>query len=182
MSDLSDGMLIDEVRRDDLQAYGVLVQRYQQSVIGVCYRLMGEMKEAEDMSQEAFIRGYKRLNQYDESRPFGPWIRKVAANLCINALTKRRIEAELVEGSLEHLPIDRRDNPERAAQDAEQSEIIQEALLSLPAENRIMLELRHFHDMSYNEIANFLKVPLSTVKSRLFRGRKMMAALLKGTG
>ena len=57
MSDLSDGMLIDKVRRDDLQIYGVLVQRYQQSVIGVCYRLMGNMEGAEDMAQEAFIRG-----------------------------------------------------------------------------------------------------------------------------
>ncbi|MCH7589340.1 MAG: hypothetical protein IIC78_15090 [Chloroflexi bacterium] len=57
MSDLSDGMLIDKVRRDDLQIYGMLVQRYQQSVIGVCYRLMGNMEGAEDMAQEAFIRG-----------------------------------------------------------------------------------------------------------------------------
>ena len=180
MSDLSDGMLIDKVRRDDLQIYGVLVQRYQESVIGVCYRLMGNMEGADDMAQEAFIRGYKRLHQYDKSRPFGPWIRKIAANLCISELKKRRIEAELREENIAHLQLDWRGNPEQAAQDCDQSEIIQAALLSLPAENRIMIELRHFHEMNYDEIAHFLKVPLSTVKSRLFRGRKMMAALLRG--
>lgn len=86
-----DGMLIDRCRSGDVEAFGELVQRYQQTVFNVCFRMLGERREAEDLAQESFLCAYRKLNTFEVNRPFGPWMRKVAANLCLNHLEKRRI-------------------------------------------------------------------------------------------
>src|SRR5438552_6480540 len=88
MVDPSDRDLVLRVRGGDAEAFGDLVQRYQNSVYNVCYRLLGEPGAAQDEAQEAFIRAYRRLDRYDETRPFGPWMRRVAANLCLNELAR----------------------------------------------------------------------------------------------
>jgi RNA polymerase sigma factor (sigma-70 family) len=90
----SDRDLAVRARRGDAAAYGELVERYQTSGFNVCYRMMGNRQEAEDMSQESFLRGYDRLATFDPARPFGPWIRRVAANYCLNRLFALRSHAE----------------------------------------------------------------------------------------
>ena len=75
MLDLDDRTLARQARRGDAQAFGELVRRYQTSVFNVCYRLAGERREAEDLTQEAFLRAYERLASFDDARPFGPWMR-----------------------------------------------------------------------------------------------------------
>src|SRR5262245_17278414 len=90
MPDTSDRALVLLVRGGDPEAFGDLVQRYQSSVYNVCYRLLDDAASAEDQAQEAFIRAYQRLDQFDADRPFGPWVRRVAANLCLNRLSAAR--------------------------------------------------------------------------------------------
>src|SRR5258708_30625650 len=84
MPDSSDRALVLRVRGGDSDAFGDLVQRYQTSVYNVCFRLLGEAGAAEDQAQEAFIRAYQRLDQFDAERPFGPWVRRGAANPGLN--------------------------------------------------------------------------------------------------
>ena len=84
MLDHSDRSLVSMALQAEQQAFGELVRRYQTSVFNVCYRIMGERQEAEDMTQETFLRAHDRLNTYDPERPFGPWIRRVGANFCLN--------------------------------------------------------------------------------------------------
>src|SRR3972149_12273455 len=79
--------LILRARRGEADAFGELVTRYQTSVFNVCYRMLYERGEAEDLAQETFIRAHERLDSFDVERPFGPWIRRVAANLCLNHLS-----------------------------------------------------------------------------------------------
>ena len=86
MSELSDRDLIQRARRGDAEAFGELVTRHQTSVFNVCYRILHERAEAEDMTQETFIRAHERLGTFDDDRPFGPWLRRVAANVCLNHL------------------------------------------------------------------------------------------------
>ena len=83
---LSERDLAERSQRGDLEAYGELVQLHQGGVFSVCYRMLGERTEAEDAAQETFIRAYERMHLFDTKRPFGPWVRRVAANLCINRL------------------------------------------------------------------------------------------------
>ncbi len=75
--------LIRKVKKGDLDAYGAIVQDYQSSVFNVCYRILGNRQEAEDLTQEAFLRAYHQIASFDLSRPFGPWMRTLAANLCL---------------------------------------------------------------------------------------------------
>jgi RNA polymerase sigma-70 factor (ECF subfamily) len=171
----SDRDLIFNTRQGDASAYGELVTRYQVSVFNVCYRILHEHGEAEDMAQETFIRAHGRLSSFDMERPFGPWIRRVAANVCLNHLESQKASAELDDEK----DADTSPSPERQVEVKERSDQIRSALASLPANYRIVVELRHYQEMSYDEIASELKIPLSDVKSNLFRARKLLAEKLK---
>jgi RNA polymerase sigma-70 factor (ECF subfamily) len=178
MTDSSDCNLVTRTLRGDTHAFGILVRRYQNSVFNVCYRLLGESREAEDLTQEAFIRAYQRLKSFDPERPFGPWMRRVAANLCYNHLQKNQLPQTLLDDELE-IPKDTTGmNPEHFAERSEQNAMIRAALLDLPPHYRISLELRHFQELSYEEMAIELDLPLNTVKSHLFRARKQLAKLI----
>jgi len=170
--DASDRDLTLHARRGETEAFGELVRRYQTSVFNVCYRLTGERREAEDLAQEAFIRAYERLANYDLDRPFGPWMRRVAANLCLNRLSIQHPPEAVIDE--EHDKAEEGE-PETIREQAERAESVRAAILSLPPHYRAVIELRHFEDMSYDDIASALKIPLSAVKSHLFRARKILA-------
>ena len=167
--------LILRARRGDHDAFGELVTRYQIGVFNVCYRMTNERREAEDLAQETFLRVYSRLDQFDLDREFGPWVRRAAANLCLNHLEAQKVTAELDEDrdASEISP------PEAIVEVRERSEQIRAVLMSLPANFRAVVELRHYQELSYDEIATELNIPLSDVKSHLFRARKLLAEKLK---
>lgn len=170
----SDRDLILHARRGEAGAYGELVERHQKAVFNACYRILHDRSGAEDMAQETFLRAHARLGGFDLERPFGPWIRRVAVNVCLNHLESLRTEAALD---------DERDagedgRPEAVIEEREQGERIRAALASLPVHYRAVVELRHFQNLSYGEIAAELGIPLSDVKSHLFRARKLLAEKL----
>ncbi|MBI5822620.1 MAG: sigma-70 family RNA polymerase sigma factor [Chloroflexi bacterium] len=170
----SDRDLILQARRGEAAAFGELVTRYQVNVFNVCYRILHERGEAEDLAQEAFIRAYDRIHTFDIEREFGPWIRRVAANLCLNHIEGQKVTAELDD----ERDADPTQRPESIVELKERSEQIRSTLASLPAHYRIVIELRHYQEMPYEEIAAHLNIPLSDVKSHLFRARKILAEKL----
>jgi RNA polymerase sigma-70 factor, ECF subfamily len=174
MSVPSDRDLIQRARRGDAEAFGELVIRYQMSVFNVCYRILHERGEAEDMTQETFLRARERLHTFDEERALGPWVRRVAANVCLNHLKSQKQTAPLDE----EYDADESHRPETQIEARERSEQIRSALASLPAHYRVVIELRHYQQLSYDEIASELNIPLSDVKSHLFRARKILAEKL----
>ena len=178
----SDRDLAVRARHGDAGAYGELVERYQTSVFNVCYRMMGNRQEAEDMSQEAFIRGYERLAAFDPVRPFGPWIRRVAANYCLNRLAVNRPVTLPLEDEHETSRGSSRRQVEQAAEATERTREILDALMSLTPHYRAVIELRHFQELSYNEIAQVLGISLPQVKSHLFRARKLLGEMLRHDG
>lgn len=175
-----DTALARRARGGDAAAFGALVQAHQTAVFNVCYRLTGERREAEDMAQEAFIRAYERIASFDPARPFGPWMRRVAANVCLNALQRaRRLHFSLDDDSVPEPRADEAGEPPVAHAQRETTEAVRGALLTLPAHYRAVIELCHFQDMSYAEAAQALRLPLSDVKSHLFRARKALARQLR---
>lgn len=170
----TDRDLIIRARRGESEAFGELVTRYQTGVFNVCYRILHERGEAEDMAQETFMRAYDRLHIFDIEREFGPWIRRVAANVCLNFLESRKASLQLDE----ERDADESQRPEKQVEVKERGEQVRDALASLPAQYRVVVELRHYQEMSYDEIARELKIPLSDVKSHLFRARKLLAEKL----
>jgi RNA polymerase sigma-70 factor (ECF subfamily) len=180
MPEDDDGVVVSRVRHGDLEAYGELVRRYQGSVFGVCYRLLGERQEAEDLAQDAFLRGYERLDTFDLAFPFGPWIRRVAANLCLNRLQRNRpVTLDLGdEQGWRGAPPG--PTPETATERRQEAEAVRQAVLALPPMYRAVIELRHYQEASYDEIASTLGLPLSDVKSHLYRARRTLARRLMG--
>jgi RNA polymerase sigma-70 factor, ECF subfamily len=174
MSAPSDRDLIQRARRGDADAFGELVLCYQTSVFNVCYRMLHERAEAEDKTQETFLRARERLDLFDDERAFAPWIRRVAANVCLNYLEAQKKTAPLDEDR----DADENLRPEIQVEMRERSAQIRSALASLPAHYRVVIELRHYQDLSYDEIAAELQIPLSDVKSHLLRARKLLAEKL----
>lgn len=182
MAEVSEQELVSLTRSGNLDAFGDLVRRHQNGVYSACYRVLGNREEAEDVTQEAFLRGYQRLHQYDADRPFGPWIRRVGANLALNRLAHNLAlhpPALELDEELDWPEQQEPDPAHAAAEHSEQRRQLQDALLALPAHYRAVIELRHFHDMSYQEIGSALRIPLSDVKSHLFRARRALARSLR---
>jgi len=176
MTASTDRDLIIRARRGavDGDAFGELVTRYQTAVFNVCYRMLHEHATAEDLAQETFMRAYNRLHTFDLEREFGPWIRRVAANLCLNHLESQKATAPLDE----ERDADESARPEEQVEVKERSAQIRNAIASLPPQYRAVVELRHYQELSYDEIAAELNIPLSDVKSHLFRARKILAEKL----
>lgn len=182
MPELTDQALVLGALRGEVQAYGELVRRYQASVYNVCYRLMGDRQTAEDRAQDAFVRAYRRLETFDVERPFGPWIRRVATNVCLNDLNRAEPATAPLEEEFGEYAAASLGEPEKELQRAERAERVRAALQTLPSHYRAVIELRHYQDLSYAEIASALGLTMSEVKTHLYRARRALAELLTSEG
>jgi len=119
------------------------------------------------------------LVSYDPGRPFGPWMRTLAANLCYNKLNRRELTQVDLEDERDLPEKDAIQNPEKALEISQENHKLFQALWNLPHQYRIAVELYHFQELSYQEMAQTLNLPLNTVRSHLYRGRQKLAALLE---
>jgi len=176
MSTAEERELTRRVAHGDQAAFGEIVRRHQQAVFNVAYRLLGNRQDAEDAAQEAFLRAYQFFDRFDTDRPLGPWLARIAVTVCLNRLERLRPEASLEEISPRPEPAP---GPEEYTLAREVGECLRAEIARLPPRYRAVIELRHFQDLSYQEIAAALHRPLSDVKSDLFRARKLLAERLK---
>lgn len=179
MPQYSDEQLVTLAVNGRAEAFQILVERYQKQVFSLAYRLCGDYDEAQDMAQEAFIRIYQELPRFDVTRRFFPWMYRVAHNVCVNQLARRPREGtpldETFDLSDERSPQAR---PEQAFAQAEQARAVREAIASLPEGYRLPLVLKYLEGLSYQQISQQLALPVSTIETRLFRGRNMLKKLL----
>lgn len=169
----------------DQDAFAELVYSFQDAVFNLCYRMLGERTEAEDATQEAFIRAYNNLHRYDIGRSFKTWLLSIASNHCIDRLRKRRMHFlsldEPLPSNMQLALSSEQVSPEQHAVRNERSEYIQELLDELAPDDRAGIVLKYWYDYSYAEIASVLDTTESAVKSRLFRARRALAELLAKT-
>ena len=168
---------VDQALRGDRAAFGQLMHRYAGAVYNLSYRMLGSAEDAEDASQEIFLRAYTRLASFDRQRRFSTWLLSVGSNYCIDRLRRRRFSWLTLDDAAFALPSKER-SPERIALDHEQQAIVQRALQQLPENYRMVTVLRYWSDLSYEEIANVTGLPESTIKTRLHRARHMLAKAL----
>jgi RNA polymerase sigma-70 factor, ECF subfamily len=175
--DRSEADLLAKARGGNLFAFEEIVKRYQRRVYATAYRILRRDDLADDVAQEAFLRAYQALGRFDLSRPFGPWICRIAANLAINHVRSPQAREEgLPEGHGE-TPAPTED-PLTHVLDGEAQALLETALGRLPAEQRAVFTLRVFEELSYREIAEALDIQLGTVMSRLSRARERLRELL----
>lgn len=173
--------LVTQALRGDQQAYGQLMQRYAGAVFNLAYRMLGNAQDAEDASQEIFLRAYTRLDSFDRARRFSTWLLSIASNYCIDRLRRQRLSWLTLDDVAFTLPSSER-GPESSALLGEERDAVQRALMRLPDNYRQVMVLRYWHDMSYDEIAQATGLTESTIKTRLFRARNMLADALREAG
>lgn len=163
-------------RKGDRDAFGRVVEAFQSPVYNLCYRMLGNSGDAEDAAQESFWRAYQGLPKYDFQRSFGTWMLSIAAHYCIDRLRRKRITFLSLESLLpeEDVP-DAAPSPETVTSRHQEREAVQELLKSINPEERAMIVMRYWYDMSYEEIGQTLSCSVSAVKSRLHRARRSLA-------
>jgi len=161
----------------DANAFGNLLRCYENQAYNVALRLLGNRQDAEDATQEGFFRAYRSMHTFDAERPFAPWLKKIVVNVCLNRMEKR--ETLPLEDDSQVVAHDC--GPEAESLSHERSNQIRAELTALRPHYRAVVELRHFNNLSYAEIAEALDRPLSDVKSDLFRARKLLAEKLRET-
>lgn len=177
----TDEELVAAVLGGDRERYGDLVNRYQGRLVNYLYRLLRNLDEAHEMAQEVFLKVYQALDRYDPRYRFSTWLFRVAQNAAIDQIRRRRLKLVPIhrqeegdeEGRDWDLPSPER-GPYRHLRNRERGEAIQEAIDALPWEYRELIVLRHYGELSYEEIAGVKGMPLGTVKNKLFRGRQLL--------
>ena len=187
------GLLVRRCVGGDAAAWEEIVQRYHRRIYNVCYRFAGDSENAQDLTQEVFIKMYRTLNTYDAGKgAFMTWVTTITRNLLVDHFRKSkgdRITDSLDSTSSEHedaQPLgeqiaDRSLPADAQVQGREMREMVHQALQKLSPELREAVILRDLQDMDYREIATALRVPEGTVKSRINRGRAELARLLQRT-
>lgn len=174
--------LIARIVDGETRLYGILVERYQRRLHYAALRLVGDPDEADDVVQEAFVRAYDHLAEYDSAYRFYTWIYRIARNRALNVLRRRKTwgTVSLSADDAPALPGDA--DASRPTERSELAVALEACRDTLPADQREVFDLRHADGMSYAEIAVAVEVPEGTVMSRLYRARKKMRECLESKG
>lgn len=185
-----DSVLISRCRKKDADAFGVLVDRYQSRIFGFVRRMVKDQEDAEDIAQEVFIRAFTHFHRYDGRASLTTWLFKIATNLCIDRARKKERRPEQVvldrndEELYSHQSRDERWDPESHAVAHELHQILDSAIESLSEKLKTVLLLHDMEGLSYEQIAHITRIPIGTVKSRLFLARNHLqnsvSSYLKG--
>ena len=186
-STTDDEALVKAAKIGRMDAFEELVARHRDKVYARAYSMMRNEDEANDLSQEAWVKGWQRLKQFHGEASFVTWITRIVINLCLDQLRKhKRIRAESIEQLEEELGgVERQmpvvnPNPTERLERGELRQRIDRALGQLSYEHRTVLVLHEFEELEYKEIAKRMECSIGTVMSRLFYARRKMAALLAG--
>lgn len=177
---------IKQVLKGDQNAFGEIVEIYKNKVFQICYRMLGNRHEAEDIAQEAFIRAFINIHTFNVSLKFSTWLYRIATNLCIDRIRKKKpdfyLDAEVsgTEGLTMYSQLAADSAlPEDELESLELQETIQKEILKLPDKYRSVIVLKYIEELSLNEISEILDLPLGTVKTRVHRGREALRQQLR---
>ena len=169
--------LIEQCRRQDIEAFGKLVDLYQARIIGFVKRMVRNSEEAEDISQEVFIRAFQNLSKFDGRSSLRTWLFRIAYNLCVDQARKKNRHAPelgLIDQETEEVIeiSDPKWNPETVILDEEMRSIVEQSVATLSEKLRSVLLLHDKEELGYGELSEMLNIPVGTVKSRLFLARQ----------
>ncbi len=164
--------LVDLCRDGDPHAFELLWETHRVAVFRKVYSIVGNQADAEDLTQEAFIKGYRALASFRGDSQFRTWITSIAVNLCFDHIKRnKKVKQVPIEWDL---PADDKEDPERKAIVSDTQQLVRKAISELPAHHRLMLVMRDLDDMEYSEIATVLKCTVGSVKLKIFRARRQL--------
>jgi RNA polymerase sigma-70 factor (ECF subfamily) len=169
-----DRMCVERCLAGETNAFEGIVDRYERPVYNAIVRMGADSEEARDLCQQVFVKAFQHLDSYDPTRKFFSWLYRVAVNETINAIKAHRPWEPLSDAMHTGGA-----NPEEAMEQVEQQREMQRALVAIDVKYRLAIIVRHFLQLSYDEAAEVLSVPVKTVKSRLFTARQMLREILE---
>lgn len=162
-------------------AFEEIVTLFQHRLFHICYRMLGNKEEAEDIAQEAFVRAYINIHTYDQKRKFATWLFRIATNLCIDRIRKKKpdyyLDAEVpgTEGLTMYSQIAAAGElPDEEVERMEMQDRMQYEISRLPDKYRSVIVLRYMEELPLQDISDILEIPLGTVKTRVHRGREAL--------
>jgi RNA polymerase sigma factor (sigma-70 family) len=181
-----DSRNIKAALKGDQVSYRAIMKKYHDQVYNLLYRMVHDKDEVEDLTQEAFIKAFNSLKNFNEEFAFSTWLYKIATNNCIDYIRKRKLQTFSIDKPLEskdgeysfEIP-DSTYVPDKTLIEGQRSKILEDAVNSLPEKYRQVILMRHTEDKDYQEIADELKLPLGTVKAHIFRARDILYRRLK---
>jgi len=178
---LDDRALVVLILEGDRDRFAQLVKRYEKRLINYVYRITHRYEDAHDLAQDIFVKVFLALDRYDPKYQFSTWLFRIAQNSAIDALRKKHISEVPIFQRTEDEPsgkerefADDGISPYRALNNKQLSAAIDTAVSRLPPDYRELIQLRHFAELSYEEIASMKQIPLGTVKNKLFRARNLL--------
>ncbi len=176
---VSDQELAKLCKKNRKEGYELLFGRFQRYIYSVCYSYTGAREEALDLTQEVYLKIYRAMQSFEEGRPLLPWIKRITVNTCLNHQRQQRPPEVAL---LEIHEADSGSNPEVVLVRENDHKALQAAIRQLPERERMAMVLRHMKGLSYDEVAGMMSCPLGTVKTYLYRGRKMLRQALRDNG
>ena len=183
---MDDLKIIESCLLGNTQMFSRLIDNYKNMVYNLTYRMSNNPQEAEDISQEAFLRAFQSLAHFNPSYKFSTWLYQITLNIIRDRFKKKELNyvsldtpVETVDSEFFSQPADLTNNPEQIISQKENLQTIQQAIYSLPLKYREVIVLRHLQDLSYIEIGNILKLPPGTVKVRLYRAREQLRKIIE---
>lgn len=181
-----DYKLVKKALDGDQQAFGELLERYEESIYYMLLKMVNNAEDAADLSIEAFGKAFKKIHQYTPDYAFSTWLFKIATNNCIDFIRKKKLKMSSsasdsnieFENFLEELPSMTLD-PEEKIINNQKNDLVRDIVKKLNIRYRKLVELRYFDELSYEEIAAELDIPIGTVKAQLFRARELLFNILK---
>ena len=177
---------IKQVLKGDQDAFAEVIELYKDKVFQICFRMLGNRHEAEDISQEAFIRAYVNIHTFNQKRKFSTWLYRIATNLCIDRIRKKKpdyyLDAEVkgTEGLTMYSQVAAEGQlPEEEVEEMELQNEIQRQIMKLPDKYRSVIVLKYIEELPLQEISEILDLPLGTVKTRIHRGREALRKQLR---
>jgi RNA polymerase sigma-70 factor (ECF subfamily) len=181
----SDEELVAAFQRGELDSFDTLILRWDGKIRGAIYRILGSEEEARDLCQEAFLKAYRALPGFKGQARFSSWLYQIALNLCRDRMRRRRGRVFVSLDDTEHADYQRVD-PSPSTLDVVESQdlsrAVADAIADLPEEQRVVIVLKEYQDLTFLEISETLDVPLSTVKTRLYRGLTQLRESLERRG
>lgn len=181
--ELSDHQIIEATKNGDEEAFGEIIKRYKQPLTNYLFRMLNDYEEAVDLAQESFIRVFLAIERYHSEYAFSTYIYRIATNLAISEIRKRKRRKLFsltglfqYEGDeeMEFQPADGKPLPEDELMSEEKQKVIAKAIVALPEKYRVPIILREIEEKTYEEIADILELGLGTTKSRISRGRGLL--------
>lgn len=182
-----DFLLVDAAKEGDQKAFAELMSRYKKPVYHMILKMIKKPDDAEDLTIEAFAKAFKNLAKFNPQYTFSTWLFRIATNNCIDFIRKKKLDTMSIHSTYtddngDSVSIDIKDaglNPQEVAIKNQKIEIMRNIVTQLPPKYQILVELRYFKELSYDEISKELQAPLGTIKAQLHRARELLQELVR---